>query len=84
MGNWVTDVESVQLKGAVLLFSFLPFVLVSSFISGSFHMASRRQSESYVCVLAPSNTLFETVLFRILRIDWCFGYVLIGSFLGLH
>lgn len=45
-------------------------------------MASRRQK--VVDVLASSKISFEIVLLRILRIDWCFGHILIGSFLSLH
>lgn len=64
------------------LSSFLPPFL--HFLSGSFHMASGGHWGNHVCMLASSKTLLETVLFRILRIDWCFGYIFIGSFLGLH
>lgn len=83
LGNRCGECTIKRPSTSFLLPSFHSSFLL--YLSCSVHMASRRQSESsYVCVLAPSNTLFETVHFRILRIDWCFEYILIGSFLGLH
>lgn len=65
-GNWVTNVESLKgspierpSRNCFFSQSFLFFCFPS--FSCSFHMASRRQSESYVCMLLPSKTLFETV-----------------------
>lgn len=67
-------------------FSLLPVLLASflHFLSCPFHMASKWHWGNYVCMLASSKTLFQIVLFRTPRKDWCSGYILMGSFLGLH